>query len=643
MCGILGFWGHGQHYDSTFLHKLLNQQEHRGPDDKGYLLYHRGDIQIGRELPSDEIDAQVGLFHRRLSIIDLTDSGWQPMSTADNRYHIIFNGEIYNYIELRNELEKEGYQFQSSSDTEVLLVGYSHWGTAILPRLVGMFAFAIFDKYQEQLFLARDCFGIKPLYYAQAPDRLIFASEIKSILEFPEIKRRVNPNSLFNYLRYGMTDYSDETMFDEIVQLSAGHYLLLSLDKSLNPEPVCYWQPQPEVNTDISFSKAVSHVRELFLKNIQLHLRSDVPVGAALSGGIDSSSIVMAMREIQGSQLDLHTFSYIADDSQLSEEIWIDRVNSCSGAQAHKIYTDATGLVQSMKHLIYMQDEPFNGTSIYAQHRVFRLAHQTGIKVMLDGQGADEFLGGYRYYMAARLASYVRRGKFIAAQSFLRKVLRQPGVNAKWLISLGLGFLVPESLQPTIMPLAGEGLWKPWMNETWFKERNAKPEIFSSTQGKDALRDYLIQTISRVSLPHLLRYEDRNSMAYSVESRVPFLTPELVEFVLSLPENFIISDDGVSKSVFREAMRGIVPDDVLDRKDKVGFATPETAWLDEGRTWFDEVLMGDYARSLPVFKHQQIADVWRKIRENPHSFNPRKIWHWINLTEWSQVFDVVYE
>lgn len=642
MCGILGFYGRKpQHYDAGFLSTLIDAQAHRGPDEQGCLLYNRGELHISHETPAQGTEAQVGLFHRRLSIIDLA-GGWQPMSTADGRYHIIFNGEIYNYIELRDELEAAGHRFSTTCDTEVLLVGYAHWGVAVLPRLIGMFAFAIFDIQTEQMLLARDPFGIKPLHYAISGDRLVFSSEIKTMLQFPDISRAVNPSVLYNYLRYGMTNYNEDTMFADVSSLPAASYLLLSPDRPLKVEPVSYWSLTPDVNTDISFDEAAAHVRELFLQSVRLHLRSDVPVGAALSGGIDSSAIVMAMRHLEGDRLDLHTFSYIADDPKLSEEQWIDIVIAASGATGHKIYADAGSLVADMQHLITMQDEPFGSTNIYAQHRVFRLAQQMGIKVMLDGQGADEFLGGYRYYMAARLTSLLHQGKLIKAGAFLKKILRLPGINPRWLISLGLGFMVPPALQPALMPLAGEGLWPAWMNKAWFQERGAVPEIFSYASGRDRMRDYLMRTITRISLPHLLRYEDRNSMAYSIESRVPFLTPELVSFTLSLPEDYIISADGLSKSVFRAAMRGIVPDAILDRTDKVGFATPEQAWVEQGYGWFDRVLTGERARANPAFNHDQLGQIWGTISHDPGSFNPRKVWHWINLIEWSEAFGVQY-
>ncbi|MGH2585608.1 MAG: asparagine synthase (glutamine-hydrolyzing), partial [Dehalococcoidia bacterium] len=355
----------------------------------------------------------VFLMNRRLAILDLSEAGWQPMTAVEGRYFLVFNGEIYNFIELRGELEALGHTFRSGSDTEVLLAAYIEWGPRALTRLVGMFAFAILDTCKRSLFLARDFSGIKPLYYATPGNAFAFASEIKALLDLPGISRRVDPQRLYHYLRFSIVDHRDGTLFADVRQLPAAHYMEVPLDNPSAARPVRYWRLAREQRRDLSFKQAATRFRDLFLESIRLHLRSDVPVGVALSGGIDSSAVIMAMRQLQGPNLELHSFSYIAEDqSDVNEECWVDLVAGAARSTVHKVRATPQDLLAELDDLIETQEEPFANTAIFAQYRVFRLAHEAGIKVMLSGQGADEILGGYRPYLAARLASYVRHGQW---------------------------------------------------------------------------------------------------------------------------------------------------------------------------------------------------------------------------------------
>ncbi len=339
MCGIFGVWNSRQQpIDVNALISSVSTLRHRGPDDEGYLLANlsgnRAEACLGpdsdahpdlsniRNFVGQEFDLALGF--RRLSILDLSPSGHQPMSSTDGRYWIIFNGEIYNYLELRAELADLGHKFVSTSDTEVLLAGYIQWGAGVLSRLIGMFSFAVLDRQKKTLFLARDFFGIKPLYYTYNGSRFAFASEAKALIALGDVSRKVNPSALYVYLRYGITDNSDATLWKEIKHLPSAHYMEIPLD---TPSPVLeprrYWDVDMETNRAISAPDAAEQLRHLFLENVRLHLRSDVPVGAALSGGIDLSAIVMAMRQHQPEQ-EIHTFSYIASDARLNEESgWI--------------------------------------------------------------------------------------------------------------------------------------------------------------------------------------------------------------------------------------------------------------------------------------------------------------------------------
>jgi len=655
MCGIFGIvrFG-GRPVDLAALAGAVRTLRPRGPDDEGYLL---ADMRAGRTLACGGADTaaalrlpplgsaadgafDAALGFRRLSILDLSPAGHQPMSTPDGRYHIVFNGEIYNYVELREELEALGHRFRSRSDTEVLLAACTRWGTAVLGRLVGMFAFAVLDVARRMLLLARDPFGIKPLYYATRPDGFAFASEIKALLELPGIKRRVNPQRLYDYLRFGVTGHGADTLLAGVRRLPAAHWLRLDLDRPYEAVPVRYWAPRLDRRTDLSFEGAAERFRDLLMENLRLHLRSDVPVGVALSGGIDSSAIVTAMRRLQGPALDIHTFSYIADDPALTEEPWVDVVAAAAGARAHKVHPDPQSLVDDLDHLIHVQDEPFGSTSIYAQHRVFRLAHEAGIKVVLDGQGADELLGGYRFYLGARLASLLRRGCVGEAARLLNYARRLPGASALGTFFYTLVFLAPPSLRVPLMRLAGEDPVPRWLNAPWFAVRGVQSRAPLPYADARNLHEQLAWSLVEVGLPELLRYEDRNSMAFSIESRVPYLTPALADFVFSLPEDYLIGTDGTTKAVFRRAMRGLVPDVVLDRRDKIGFATTEHRWLADLRGWVDETLRTG-AAEIPVLDARAAAEEWDALLQRRIRFDFR-VWRWINLIRWARRFNVSF-
>jgi asparagine synthase (glutamine-hydrolysing) len=617
--------------------------EHRGPDDFGWLVLNQHQVQRGRnECPA--LQAEALLLQRRLSIVDLSEAGWQPMASPDGRFFIVFNGEIYNYLELQKELESLGHTFQSHSDTEVLLHAYIEWGSQALTRLVGMFAFALLDVRKRSVFLARDFFGIKPLYYTQTPTCFAFASEIKALLELPEVKRKANPQKLFDYLRWGRTDHGADTLFAGIQQLPAAHYLEISLNQPGSGRPIRYWQINLGKPLELSPGEAAAHVRELFLQNVRLHLRSDVPVGAALSGGIDSSAIVGAMRQV-APRGEIHAISYVANDPRLSEERWIDLVGESASALVHKVQATPEELLADLDFLISQQDEPFGSTSIYAQLRVFKQASEAGIKVMLDGQGADEMLAGYRPFLAARFASLLHQGQWAEASRFLVRASRQQGAGGMPRVLLQAAHLLcPERFRTAGMRLFGKNPLPPWLNGLWFQEQGVRigsPHSGSSSKTNQHLREQLYESLVETSLPMLLRYEDRNSMAFSIESRVPFLTPAFVNFVLNLPEHYLIAPDGASKRVFRQAMRGLVPDAILDRRDKIGFATPEENWLATLQPWVDKTLSSEAAQQIPALDLAGMRKEWRAVLEKRKLFDFR-IWRWVNLIRWSERYGVKF-
>lgn len=643
MCGIAGILqANGRPVDPSILRAMSRAIAHRGPDDVGFLGWSPPrKVRIERSV-SDLGPHQVGLIHQRLSILDLSESGWQPMASADRRYYISFNGEIYNYLELQAELKQLGFQPKSHSDTEVLLAAYVQWGAAALPKLVGMFAFAIFDSHERTLFLARDSFGIKPLYYSASEQTFAFASEIPALLKHPAISRQVNPQTLYYYLHNGHTDHTSATLFSAIQQVPPGHSLTVSLARPGRPQLKRYWSlqqsPQP---LDLSFSEAAEQLRERFLDNIRLHLRSDVPVGTALSGGIDSSAIVSAMRHLEGPSLQIHTFSYVADDPAFSEESWVDQVGLHANTIVHKVRATPQDLIRDLDILIRSQGEPFGSTSIYAQYKVFQLAKVNGIKVMLDGQGADELLGGYRPYLAARLATLLGQGHLRQAVLFAQRASKLSGCSWKYLLTRAMGLLLPEAWAERAKGLVGRQQQLPWLNAEWLAAHNIQPLPGRLSQHPQVLHEQLARALTVTSVPMLLRYEDRNAMIHSVESRVPFLTPDFANFIFSLPESYIIDAHATSKSVFREAMRGIAPDAVLNRTDKIGFATPEQRWLREMQPWFESVLKSDRARSIPALNMPAVHQEFDAIVTGRQPFDFR-VWRWVNLIRWSDCFDVVW-
>jgi asparagine synthase (glutamine-hydrolysing) len=475
--------------------------------------------------------------------------------------------------------------------------------------------------------LARDPFGIKPLYYATWAGGLAFASEIKALLELPQVSRRADPQGVYDYLYQGLVDHDEHTMFADVRQLPPGSYVSVAV-ATARPGPVQrYWQPQPLERTSLSFRGAVDELRELFLDSIRLHLRSDVPVGAALSGGVDSSSIVAAMRQVAGADLDLRTFSFVADEEAIDESRWANLVAEAAGAQRHLVHVETDEFIRDLDHLIRVQDQPFASTSIYAQHRVMQAARASGVTVMLDGQGADELFAGYRVYARNRVHGQLRRGKVSAAVRLARSTAALPGGESanKALV----GAAVPGQVRATrqLLRNARAGLKE---RDAWFVDNHVAWSV--SMRPRD-LRKLLVDHVTTSSLPALLRYEDRNSMAFSIESRVPFLTVPLAEFAMSMPDEYLVDDEGRGKAVLREAMRGITPDPILDRRDKIGFATPEASWLTAIRPWITTAMASDARRRIPL--------AWA-AGEDAVPFGDPRLWRWVNLVRWTEIFEVEY-
>lgn len=640
MCGIAGMVAVRPGHDALQrVPRVAQLLFHRGPDDGGYLQFSHDAATLSREWRAHP-DTRIALIHRRLSIIDLSPSGWQPMQTPDGRYAIVFNGEVYNFVELRRELETLGHRFTSESDTEVVLAAYAQWGVEALKRFTGMFALALLDERRRTLLLARDPFGIKPLYYTLAGDALFFASELPALLEFGEVQRRADPHRLYRFLRYGVTDEGDGTLLQGVRQLQSAHYAQIDIDAPLGLTEQQYWTPQTAERADISFEEAAAGLRDRFVSSVALHLRSDVPVGTALSGGIDSSAIIAAIRALDP-QAEIHAFSYVAAGTAFDEERWIDMAAGSVRAHVHKITPNAHELRADLNALTGAQGEPFASTGIYAQYRIFGQAARTGVKVMLDGQGGDEILGGYRQYLGARLAGLVRRGRMREARAFLAHASRQPGMSAAYLTQKAAEYLLPAQIQGPLRKLVGRETMPAWMNDRWFRRSGVLGGALIADSGAQPLKKQMLHDVRATNLPALLRYEDRNSMAFSIESRVPFLTTELVDFALSLPEDYLISADGTGKAVFRQAMRGLVPDPILDRRDKIGFSTPEAQWLSTLDVWIRPLLDSEAARAIPALNLTEVQTAWEQTISGRRRFD-FQLWRMLNLIHWSEQLDVSY-
>ncbi len=590
MCGIAGWIGPRFSVERlAAVRRAMDALAHRGPDDAGLLVVGAGgaaylDAGGGRTTPLPATGREPAgaaiVGHRRLAIIDRSADARQPMVTPDGRFVLVLNGEIYNYVELREELAAGGYRFRSASDTEVLLAAFARWGAACLDRLIGMFAFVVVDLAAGTAFLARDAFGMKPLYYAACADGLAFASEIGPLLELAASARRLDPGPLLDYLDRNVSDHGDRTLVAEVRQLPAAHHASVPLARPVPAEPVRWWAPSLETTNDLSMTEAASELRDRFLEGLRLHLRSDVRVGTLLSGGLDSSAIVMAMRALGGPSLDIHTFSYLPGPGAISEQRWIDDVNRAAQAVAHPVRLEPADWARDADLLAAVQELPFGSPAVYAQFRLFGDARASGVGVVLDGQGADELMGGYRSMWVDRLVSLIRAGRWREAGRFWRRAgrLRFPGDPG------------PARLARSVLTRVGPGPWvQQWWRRRprrpgplrweWFRRRGIERLPVRTGKGPLALREALWHAVSGGSLPGLLRFEDRGSMAHAVEARLPFLTRGLAEFALSLPEEYLVAEDGTGKAVFREAMRGLVPSSVLDRRDKVGFAVPLGTWL----------------------------------------------------------------
>lgn len=612
------------------LSAAVNCLLHRGPDGDGSDTYRLGNGNA------------VSFGHTRLAILDLSDAGLQPFTSKDNMYSLTFNGEIYNYREIRSELEGLGIKFHTSSDTEVLLEALIAWGIQALDKLEGMFAFGFLDKNKKKLLLTRDPFGIKPLLYAQEAGRFGFGSEIRALRAlFPKLNQ-VDKSVASKYLLFGDCERSSGTFIQGAQHLLPGHFLIVDLQQVPKAgSPTTYWAPSVTQQLDVSFDDAAEEFRGLFLESVSLHMRSDVPVGAALSGGLDSSSIVGGMRHLNPSA-EIHTFSFIDRNPRLSEESWMDLANSFNGTIPHKIFLDSRSLFdEDFDNLILAQSEPFPDLSIYSQFKVFEAAKKEGITVTLDGQGADELLAGYWGFPESRLHSLLSQGDVAGVVEFLRGWPQYPGRSIRGLLSTAFATYLPSirrsegfiktSTKFGIMGDHSLGLFD--AEAVSMATSEVEPWTGKRQNRSRRLAEALAEALGPKRLTSLLRYSDRNSMRSSIESRVPFLTRKMAEFTLSLPETYLLSQRGETKHVLRKALVGIVPPEILNRRDKIGFEAGTRGW-GLGSSILKEV--AENLDTVPLINATEAKKGIIDVVDGQRELDPN-LWRVINYARWVQL------
>lgn len=637
MCGIAGEWRFdGGVIDQQRLRHATSLITYRGPDDEGYLLARpdtgfaeprSGEDTVGTAFPHVELPCSgaptVGFGFRRLAIVDLSAAGHQPMASPDGALWLAFNGEIYNHIELRQELEAKGHVFRSHCDTEVILAAYAEWGTDCLSRFNGMWAFALLDLRRRTLFAARDRFGIKPFYYRLSKEAFRFGSEIKSVQALTGATPEANEAVLGAFLTAGTVDADDQTFHKGVLQLPPAHFL--QVDAS-GAKLTRYWKIDLLAEEDDRpLPVLTAELRNLFEDVVRIHLRSDVPIGTCLSGGLDSSAIGCVIHGILGGQGNQQLFSAYFDDPAFDERPFMRQVVDRIGSAGNYVSPTAADLLRELPDILRHQDEPFATTSIYAQWSLMALARSRGVKVLLDGQGGDELFAGYHTFYGAWFADLFNRGQFMRLASEVgayRRMHRAP---------------VSDLLLRMLEPLAGRRLSGIARRLIRGESVGVHPDLLVdgpvAPSGPSLLKARLHELLTTATLPGLLRYEDRDSMAFSIEARVPFLDVRLVEFAFRLPGSAKIRD-GWTKAILRDALADRVPVGVARRTDKMGFLTPEAEWLRGPlQAWAREIIFSPEFCARPYFDIKAAhAYFERFIAGHEHRSGP--VWRWIVLDLW---------
>lgn len=622
MCGIAGYITKEKPtFDAEeILLQMTTSMTHRGPDDAGCELLR---FEDGLGLTA--------FGQRRLSIIDLSPAGHQPMFTRDRDLCITLNGEIYNYVELREELCAKGYEFFSSSDTEVLLNAYREWGTDCFARFNGMWALAIHDKRKRKIILSRDRYGKKPLYYFKSENEFVFASEIKAILRFPNVPKEPNYEKLFRYLsgNYRHVDIDNDSFYADIFQIPKSSVVELNEDLEMTTET--YWRLEENVkfSGDISDERAIEEFRDLFIDSVKIRLRSDVPVGCMLSGGMDSTSITCVAYNVL--KQPIRTFSGITGEEKgiYDESEFIDAVVESTNADHHYIKPDPSDIVKTVNEMLDFHDEPICTVTWYNLYLIARKIREQSITVVLNGHGGDEVVAGYWDYYHYHFFDLLRAGETEELAREQKAWQENHGRDTaelaryrEYIPKIESGQLSEMSRFPDYSAIFHEDIVAEYKRNISI----AKP--FETWLAKRMYSDLMFETV-----PASLRPEDRNTMAFSIESRSPMLDYRLAEYAFGLPGRLKMRD-GVGKWILREAMRGILPEKVRTRKDKTGFVAPADEWFRTvNKEDIQELINDEEMSKLNIFNVERLNEVFAEhcSREKNHAMF---LWQFLNAALW---------
>ena len=603
ICGIIRF--DNKPAKESSIREMMLIMKHRGPDDEGVF-----------------IKDNIGLGFVRLSILDLSMAGHQPMFSADKRFVILLNGEIFNYIELRDELKGKGYIFRSGSDTEVLLNSYIEWGEPCLHRLNGMFAFAILDTYTNELFAARDRFGIKPFYFYHDKNQFLFASDIPPLLKIIENKKEPEDSVIFDYLVFNRTNHSEKTFFKNIQKLQHGHTLNIKSGRI----DIKRWYSLPDQLSNYHFFQFnEKDFLEELKSSINLQLRSDVPVGTCLSGGLDSSAITSLVLNNK-QDVDLHSFSAVYNKGQKGDESEYIAEFKEKNLKIHYTYPTDYSLLDDLNNFILSLSEPVSTTSIYAEYKVMELA-KNHCTVLLNGQGADELMAGYHYFYGYYFRDLINANSW---GKLLNETFQYMKTHKSVYGFKTLGFsLSPRSLRHF---KNHNFIDKSFYNDYYNKANSLFDDFYKSK----TLKEFLINHFE-YKFEHNLLWADKTGMQFSLETRFPFLDHNLVEKTLSIPPSNYIKN-GYTKVIMRNALKGILPEKIRMRKDKIGFSTPESDWFKNKKL---QVLLADVIESYS-FNERGYFDI-KQCKKELRSFQKyskynSEFWKWIHLELWFRKF-----
>jgi asparagine synthase (glutamine-hydrolysing) len=567
MCGIAGVIGKPALSDAV-VQAMLQAMSHRGPDGSGMW--------------TDRISEERALVlgHRRLSILDLSDAGAQPMVDPTGRFVLIHNGEIYNFLEVRSELQALGVTFRSESDTEVIIESYRQWGSECLSRFNGMFAFALYDRGAGVLFCARDRYGEKPLLFAFMNDGFAFASEYKGLLQHPQLSLDIDEWRLLRAAQNASTglDADRRTVFNDVQQLLPGEAMEVNL-RSLDHRIWSYWRITPsEVREGADEREVFAEFRDLLIDSVKLRLRSDVPVGSCLSGGLDSSAIVCIVRRLLGAGVAYNTFTGRFPGTSADEWPYAQQVIEATGVISHTVEPTVDRFMEDLPRFVWMNELPVGSSSQFAQWCVFDLAHQHDVTVLLDGQGADEALGGYEQYFAPYVDSLRERSDHERLERELPQI-RERYPQALAPPARAMRDALPFAVRHWLSNRLDVGTDMRYGVTVDFAKRVTGENALRRLEGFHPLGSTLLQESFGRFLTTLLRYGDRNSMAHSREVRLPFCDHRIAEFVFRLPPH-ILMGEVQTKRLLRESMRGILPEGIRTRWNKQGFRPPQELWFE---------------------------------------------------------------